>query len=110
MLGFELHLKSNEETREVMYHFFLTDDTTQDAEAVLCAKHFLYSVILPAHGKTEVKFRSDGAGCFSSKEAKSAMVYFGEASKHLDTAYETSYKVSVAGCGKTALDVSDRYE
>ena len=108
LLGFELHLKSNEETREAMYHFFLSDDTAQDAEAVLCAKHFLYSVVLPAHGKTKVKFRSDGVGCFSSKNAKSAMVYFGELSKQCGTAYESSYKVSVAGCGKTALDVSHK--
>ena len=91
---------------EVQYHFFLTDDTTQDTEAVLCAKHFLYSVVLPAYGKKKVRFRSDGAGCYSSKEAKSAMIFFGELSKKSNAAYETSYKVSVAGCGKTALDVS----
>ena len=91
---------------QVQYHFFLTDDTTQDAESVLCAKHFIYTVVLPTYGKKKVWFRSDGAGCFSSKEAKSAMVYFGDISKKNDTAYESSYKVAAAGCGKTSLDVS----
>ena len=62
--------------------------------------------MLPAYGKKEVRFRSDGAGCFSSKEAKSAMILFGDLADKYSTAYETSYKVSVAGCGKTALDVS----
>ena len=106
MLGFEIHLKGGVETLQVLYHFFLTDDTTQDTEAVLCAKHFLYTKVLPAYGKKKVLFRSDGAGCFSSKEAKSGMVFFGGLSNFKDTAYETSYKVAVAGCGKTSLDVS----
>ena len=100
-------MKAEDETiHQVLYHFFLTDDTTQDAESVLCAKHFLYTVVLPVYGKKKVHFRSDGAGCFSSKEAKSGMVFFGDISKKSDATYETSYKVSVAGCGKTALDVS----
>ena len=106
LLGFELHLKVGDKLIEVQYHFFLSDDTTQDTEAVLCAKHFLYTVVLPTYGKVKVRFRSDGAGCFSSKEAKSAMVFFGNLSKESISAYKTSYKVSVAGCGKTALDVS----
>ena len=106
LLGFEVHLKSGDETREVMYHFFLSDDTTQDAEAVLCAKHFLYTEVFPLYGKKKVRFRSDGAGCFSSKEAKSAMILFGEIAKVSNASFESSYKVSVAGCGKTALDVS----
>ena len=99
-------MKSGNETREVMYHFFLSDDTTQDTEAVLCAKHFLYTEVLSCYGKKQVRFRSDGATCFSSKEAKSAMVLFDEIAKESDACFETLYKVSVAGCGKTALDVS----
>ena len=84
----------------------MTDDTTQDTEAVLCAKHFLYNVVIPKYGKKKVHFRSDGALCYSSKEAKSAMVLFSEIARNTSAAYEVSYKVSVAGCGKTALDVS----
>ena len=107
MLGFELHLKAGDKKLQVLYHFFLTDDTAQDLEAVLCAKHFLYTVVLPTYGKKKVHFRSDGAGFFSSKEAKSGMVFFGGLSKVKDTPYESSYKFSVAGCGKTSLDVSN---
>ena len=88
-------MKSGNETREVMYHFFLSDDTTQDTEAVLCAKHFLYTEVLSCYGKKQVRFRSDGATCFSSKEAKSAMVLFDEIAKESDACFETSYKVSV---------------
>ena len=46
--------------------FFVSDDTTQDTEAVLCAKHYLYMEVLPSYGVKRVKFRSDGAMCFSS--------------------------------------------
>lgn len=109
LLGFEIHFKSEGETKQVLYHFFLTDDTTQDTEAVICAKHFLYTKVLPAYGIKKVKFQSDGAACYSSKEAKACMVLFGDLSKRTDAAYETSYKVSVAGCGKTQLDVSYYY-
>ena len=106
LLSFEVHLNRGGESVQVVYHFFLTDDTSQDTETVLCAKHFLYSIVLPAYGKKKVYFRSDGAGCFASKEAKSCMSLFGAISNQIDAAYEISYKVSVAGCGKTALDVS----
>ena len=107
LLGFEVHLKSTKDrTRKVFYHFFLTDDTTQDSEAVLCAKHYLYSVVLPCYGVKRVRFRSDGAMCFSSKEAKASMAMWDDIAKLTSGAYENSYKVSVSGCGKTALDVS----
>ena len=98
MLGFEIHLKTAGKTVKVLYHFFLSDDTAQDSESVLCAKHFLYNEVLPRYGKTKVNFCSDGAGCFSSKEAKSGMIFFGALSNNSDTSYEVSYKVAVAGC------------
>lgn len=107
ILGFEIHFKSNdEETKQVLYHFFISDDSFQDTDAVLCAKHFLYSVILPKYGITKVHYRSDGAGCFSSKEAKAAMKVWDDLAREHGGSYEVSYKVTVAGCGKTALDVS----
>ena len=106
LLGFEIHLKVKGDTRHVLYHFFLSDDTTQDTEAVLCAKHFLYTEVLPLYGIKKVSFKADGAACFSSKEAKSSMALFDSIAEMTYGAYETSYKVSVAGCGKTALDVS----
>ena len=106
LLGFEVHLKFEDSSTEVLYHFFISDDTLQDSEAVLCAKHYLYTKVLPMYGVKHVHFRSDGAGCFSSKEAKSSMVFFAALAERLEGAYEISNKVSVAGCGKTALDVS----
>lgn len=107
LLGFEIHLKSKkDDSRKVFYHLFLSDDTTQDSEAVICAKHYLYTVILPKYGVKKVRFRSDGAMCFSSKEAKAMMALWDNIAKINGGAYETSYKVSVSGCGKTALDVS----
>lgn len=109
LLGFEVHLKGEDGKKKVLYHFFLSDDTTQDTEQVLCAKHFLYSEVLPVYGIKKVCFRSDGAMCFSSKEAKATMPIWAALAKRKKngvSAYETSYKVSVAGCGKTALDVS----
>ena len=107
LLSFEIHFMFQDNSKQVLYHFFLTDDTLQDTESVLCAKHFLYTKVLPQYDVQKVHFRSDGAGCFSSKEAKASMVLFGDIAKKIPgAAYEVSYKVSVAGCGKTALDVS----
>jgi len=56
-----------------------------------------------------VKFRCDGAGCFSSNEAKASMKLWGDLCEAAEEcgrkfSYETVYKVMVAGCGKTALD------
>ena len=107
MLGFEIHLKFEDGTTQALYHFFITDDTLQDTEAVTCAKHYLYTKVLPLYNAKKVHFKSDGAGCFSSRFAKASIVLFGEISKQNEgAAYEVSYKVSVAGCGKTCLDVS----
>ena len=106
LLGFEVHLKYQDGSTKVYYHFYHSDDTLQDSEAVLCAKHYLYTKVLPQFNIKKVHFRSDGAGCFSSKESKASMTLFGAISHNSNAAYEVTYKVSVAGCGKTALDVS----
>jgi len=105
VLGVEVHVMT-EEGIKVIYHFFISDDSTQDAHAVLCAKHFLYQVVLPAYDVTEVLFRSDGAGCYSSAAAKSSMQMWHDIYTRTDKncCYETTYKVTVAGCGKTSLD------
>ena len=114
VLGVEIHLLIDGK-REVLYHFFISDDTNQDAEAVLCAKHYLYSEVLPKYNVKRVKFRSDGAGCFSSNDAKAAMKLWDDLAKAgvesgKDVAYETAYKVMVAGCGKTALDGKYKFQ
>ena len=108
VLGVEVHVLMNGK-QEVFYHFFISDDANQDAEAVLCAKHFLYAEILPRYNVKSVKFRCDGAGCFSSNDAKAAMKLWDDlaqaaAKKEEVFCYESAYKVMVAGCGKTALD------
>ena len=108
VLGVEAHVIINGK-QEVFYHFFISDDVNQDAEAVLCAKHFLYSEVLPRYNVKSVKFRCDGAGCFSSNDAKAAIKLWDDlaqaATKDNTTfCYESTYKVMVAGCGKTALD------
>ena len=107
LLGFEIHFfirEDGELVRRVLYHFFISDDTTQDAQAVLCAKHYLYTRVLPKFGIKKVKFRCDGAGCFSAMEAKAAMTIWGDIAEQTPACYETAYKMMVAGCGKTALD------
>lgn len=108
VLGVEIHVMINGQP-EVLYHFFISDDANQNAEAVLCAKHFLYAEVLPRYNVKEVKFRSDGAGCFSSNDAKAALKLWDDlaqaAAKNKEVfSYEKAYKVMVAGCGKTALD------
>ena len=108
VLGAEIHIKTKEGIK-VIYHLFISDDTHQDAEAVLCAKHFLYQVVLPTYNVKEIKFRSDGAGCFSSMEAKAAMKMWDDLARENGGCYETAYKVMVAGCGKTALDGENLY-
>jgi hypothetical protein len=108
VLGAEIHIKTKEGIK-VIYHLFISDDTHQDAEAVLCAKHFLYQVVLPTYNVREIKFRSDGAGCFSSMEAKAAMKMWDDLARERGGCYETAYKVMVAGCGKTALDGENFY-
>ena len=56
--------------REVFYHFFISENGNQDAEAVLCAKHFLYGEVLPRYNVKSVKFRCDGAGCVGAGYAR----------------------------------------
>ena len=108
VLGVEMHMKVNGE-RKAFYHFFISDDTNQDTDAVCCAKHFLYSKIFPRYGVKTVRFRCDGGACFASNDAKAAMKVWKEiADEALEedrvSCFETMYKVMVAGCGKTALD------
>jgi len=104
MIGFMVihyspHVTDALAKKEVAFHFFLTDDTTQDNTSVLAAKKILYDKCLPLHVK-EVLFRADGAGCFSSNLSKVAMAYWHKWSN----IKEISNRQSPAGCGKTSLD------
>jgi len=81
MIGFMIisHQQNHERSvmvkKDVDFHFFLTDDTTQDNTSVNAAKRELYENCLPAH-VDEVRFRADGAGCFSCNLTKAAMCFW----------------------------------
>jgi hypothetical protein len=102
-LGFLIMFGSNEQEKDeykVLYHLFISNDTTQDAAAVNCAKAYLYKVVLPTYGIKKVHYRCDGAGNFSGNEAKAAIALWPE----LGGVTEISYKTSVSGDGKSNLD------
>ena len=90
----------DQDHNEVLYHFFISDDTTQDAEYVNTAKEILYKYILPQYGIDTVNYRCDGAGCFVSAEAKAAMAHW---LKRCGIK-EKTYKNNVPGKGKSPLD------
>jgi hypothetical protein len=102
MIGFMVIYNSPDDDsnqRLVSFHFFLTDDTTQDSTSVNSAKHLLYKEFLPSHVK-EVFFRADGAGCFSSNISKILSLYW----EKFCGVKEVSNRQSPAGGGKTNLD------
>ena len=90
----------DEDHNEVLYHFFISSDTTQDAEYVNTVKQILYKSILPQYGIDSVHYRCDGAGCFVSSEAKAAMSHW----FRLCGVMERTYKNNVPGKGKSPLD------
>ena len=92
--------EKEEDHNEVLYHFFISDDTTQDAEYVNIVKEVLYKHVLPKYGIDSVHYRCDGAGCFVSAEAKSAMTRWFD----LCGVTEKTYKNNVPGKGKSPLD------
>ena len=101
-IGFMVITNStSSDQKKVHFYFMFTDDTTQNANSVLSAKAYLYNELLPDHIKF-VHFRSDGAGCYSSNLTKAAMTEWGRWTK--GKIIEKSYRVSVAGDGKTNLD------
>jgi hypothetical protein len=64
---------------EVDVHFFLffSDNTQQDANFIIAAKHYVYSEILPKlfpdGTEIEALFESDGAGSFNCNLMKAVM-------------------------------------
>ena len=89
---------------DVMYFLFFSDDTQQDANYVLAAKHYIYSNVLPGlfPDGTEIKvhFESDGAGCFNCTLLKATMPFW----KDWTGVEEMTIRVSVSGDGKSSLD------
>lgn len=93
---------SEKDSNEILYHFFISDDTTQDTDAVNTAKHFLYKEVLPKYGMKKVHFRCDGAGAFNCAKSKGNMARWYLLTNQ--AIVETSFKVMVSGGGKTSLD------
>lgn len=91
--------ENDEDKVKLFYHIYLSDDSTQDSDAVNAAKLDLYPK-LKSQGIKEVHYRADGAGCFSGASAKAVIIDWHE----WTGVTELSYKISVAGCGKTMLD------
>ena len=85
-----------------MYHFFISDDTTQDTDAVNTIKQFLYKEVLPRYGMRKVHYRCDGAAALNCAKSKAAMPRWFDLTNGELT--EVSFKVSVSGGGKTSLD------
>ena len=103
LLGALILLPSeNESQQKAVYHFFLSGDTTQDAEYVNTVKHYLYANILPLYGIKKVHFRCDGAGCFVSSEIKAEFAHWERRTE--GKVKEISYKNNVPGKGKSSLD------
>ena len=88
------------ENYKAHYHFFLSDDTTQDAEYVNTVKEYIYKNIMPEYKIKKVHFRCDGAGCFVSSAIKQEMSQW----EHRTGIFEATYKNNVPGQGKGPLD------
>ena len=99
LLGVMIVFGSESKDKDVEYHFYLTEDTTQDANNVLAVKQDLYNK-LSSRGINKIHFRSDGAKCFSQTLMKTMLPLW----KFYANVEELSYYISVAGCGKSPLD------
>lgn len=107
-LGFMLmsNVEQKEGVVDVHFYLFFSDDTTQDTNFVLAAKHHVYNNIVPSlfpkGTKVKVKFESDGAGCFNSYLAKAALPLWDEWTD--GKVVESQVRHSVNGGGKSSLD------
>ena len=75
-LGMGVKMKPSstaENSHLAQYHLFFSDDTTQDAHSVNCAKKILFEHILKPMGVEHVDSSADGAGCLKSNVAKAMM-------------------------------------
>jgi hypothetical protein len=105
-LGFMIatNVEGKEGEIDVTFSLFFTDDTQQDAFAIIAAKHYVYSEILPqlfpSGTEIEVFFESDGAGAYNCHAMKGVMPYW----KQWTGVEEIQIRVSVSGDGKSPLD------
>jgi len=99
-LGALILMPAGADENKVVYHLFISGDTTQDSEYVNTVKEYLYKYILPTYGIEEVHFRCDGAGCFVAAGIKAQFAHW----KGRTGIEELSYKNNVPGKGKSPLD------
>jgi hypothetical protein len=77
----------------------ITDDTLQDDWEVACGKSVVYRQYLPKQIKKAI-FVADGAGCFRSALQRALQAFW----KIWMGIYEITYRITLAGDGKSALD------
>lgn len=88
LLGALILIPSEEpENYTAHYHFFLSDDTTQDAQFVNTVKEYIYKYIMPKYNIQKVHFRCNGAGCFVSSAIKEEMAQW----EHRTNIFEATY-------------------
>ncbi len=107
--GFLIYTKAPEEGEVYAeYFYFFSDDTCQDANMVLAAKSYIYNEHLPTlfpEGVTiQVKWETDGAGCFNSNLMKACQPMWYIWTDHCID--EVQIRHSSNGGGKSCLDGS----
>ena len=85
--------------KEVKFVMAVSDDTLQDETQVICAKAYVYRNHMPEH-INKVWYRSDGAGCFSSKLNRVVQPCW----KAWTGIEEEETRLSPPGGGKDSLD------
>jgi hypothetical protein len=85
--------------KDCFFVMLITDDTLQDDWEVAVGTNIVYRDYLPRRIK-KVLFVSDGAGCFRSMMQRSIQPFW----KVWRGIEEISYRITLAGDGKSALD------
>jgi len=107
--GFLVYTKAEVEGEvNAEYFYFFSDDTCQDANMVMAAKAYIYGehlpTLFPEGTSIEVKFETDGAGCFNSALLKACQpLWYLWTDKQVE---EIQIRHSVNGDGKSCLDGS----
>lgn len=107
--GFLLYTRSEVEGEvNAEYFYCFSDDTCQDTNMVLAAKSYIYSehlpTLFPEGTSIEVKWETDGAGCYNSALMKACQrLWYIWTDKQVE---EVQIRHSVNGDGKSCLDGS----
>eukprot|EP00984_Skeletonema_dohrnii_P019003 scaffold9000_cov72-Skeletonema_dohrnii-CCMP3373.AAC.4 len=105
--GFLVYTKGPQEGEVYAeYFYFFSDDTCQDTNMVLAAKSYIYKehlpTLFPEGTAIQVKWETDGAGCFNSNLMKACQpMWYVWTNGLVD---EVQIRHSANGGGKTSLD------